>query len=164
MTSESNSPSPRRAALRWSPATRAGLVVAVLAVGAIGGAAASRFIDRAYPQSVLLLHPTAIAQVTSRGPVALKGQVAEIFGNKFVLQDGTGRALIDTGPRGDAAAPVAMNEAVTVQGYFDRGVVHADVLTRADGTSEAFGPPGPPPPHPHAPPPPPAPGVAPPAP
>lgn len=158
MTNQTTIASRRPAAPPWA---KAGLIMALLAVGGVGGAAASRFIDRGYPQSVLLLHPTAIAQVTSRGPVALKGQVAEVFGNKFVLQDGTGRALVDTGPRGDATPPVATNEAVTVQGYFDRGIVHADVLTRADGTSEAFGPPGPPPPPRHGPPPP-APAAAPP--
>ena len=125
-------------------AIRAGALVAALAVAAAGGAFGSHAIDRAYPRSVLLLQPTPIAQVTTSGPVALKGTVAEVFGGKFILQDDSGRTLVDTGPRGDRA-PVTKDETVTVQGYYDRGFLHAAVLTRADGTSEAFGPPGPPP-------------------
>lgn len=52
--------------------------------------------------------------------------------------------LVDTGPRGEGATPVAKGDTVTVQGHFDRGVIHANVMTRADGTSEEFGPGGPP--------------------
>ena len=29
------------------------------------------------------------------------GQVAEVFGNKFIIQDDSGRTLVDTGPRGE---------------------------------------------------------------
>jgi hypothetical protein len=126
---------------------RAGIVVAILAVGAAGGFGFGHYVDRAYPHSVLLLQPTPIAQAIKAAPVAFKGQVAEIFGGKFVLQDESGRALIDTGPRGDNMVALPKGEIVTVQGYFDNGLLHADVLTRADGSTEAFGPPGPPRPH-----------------
>jgi hypothetical protein len=40
---------------------------------------------------------------------------------------------------------VEKGEIVTIQGRFDNGFIHAEVMTRADGTSEAFGPPH----HPH---------------
>ena len=139
MTSDITNPPPRRSFKR--PAVTAGVLIAVLALGAAGGAAASHYIHRHYPQSVLLLQPKPIAQMTSRGPVALKGTVAEVFGGKFIIADASGRALVDTGPRGDNVAPVTKDETVTVQGYFDHGVIHAAVLTRADGSSEAFGPP-----------------------
>ena len=107
-----------------------------------------------------------------------KGNVAEIFGNKFILQDDSGRALVDLGPRGEYGNPVTRGETVTVQGRFERGVIRAQVVAHADGRSDAFGPPdrgpggpepkakgkkgaerGPPPPPPFAergPPPPPA--------
>jgi hypothetical protein len=49
---------------------------------------------------------------------------------------------------------VAKGEPVTVQGMFDRGVVHAQIVSHSDGRSEAFGPPPPPPPRGDAPPPP----------
>jgi hypothetical protein len=74
-----------------------------------------------------------------------KGQVAEVFGNKFIVQDDSGRTLVDTGPRGEGGKLVAKGETVTVQGHFDNGFIQANVMTRADGTSEAFGPPK----HPH---------------
>ena len=117
------------------------MAIAVLAVGAVGGAAASRYVHRHQPQAVLLLQPAPIAQLKSDAPVAIKGQVAEVFGNKFIVQDDSGRALIDTGPRGDGGKLVTKGEAITVQGRFDRGFIHAQVMTRADGTTEAFGPP-----------------------
>jgi hypothetical protein len=37
---------------------------------------------------------------------------------------------------------VAKGETITVQGHFENGFIHASVMTRADGTSEGFGPPG----------------------
>jgi hypothetical protein len=136
-------PPPRRA--RVSPRMMtAGVILAVLALGAAGGAGANRYIQKSRPQPVLLLQPVPIAQLKERTPVAVKGQVAEVYGNKFIVQDDSGRTLVDTGPRGEGA-PVPKGETVTVQGHFDNGFIHANVLTRADGTSQAF---GPPPPHP----------------
>jgi hypothetical protein len=151
MTSESTSgpgpgllPPPRR--FNISPRLMTtGAIIAVLAVGAVGGAGANRYIQKHRPQAVLLLEPAPIAQLKDRSPVAIKGQVAEVFGNKFILQDDSGRTLVDTGPRGEGGKPVAKGETVTVQGQFDNGSIHAIVMTRADGTSEAFGPPR----HPH---------------
>jgi hypothetical protein len=122
----------------------AGIVIAVLAAGAAGGAGVNRYIQKSHPQSVLLLQPAPIAQMTASGPVAVKGQVAEIFGNKIIVQDDSGRTLVDTGPRGEGGRLVAKGETITVQGNFENGFIHASVMTRADGTSEAFGPPKPP--------------------
>lgn len=121
----------------------AGVALAILVVGAAGGAAASRYARHHQPQAVLLLQPAPIGQMKDATPVAVKGQVAEIFGNKFIVQDDSGRALVETGPRGDDGKLVKKGDAVTVQGRFDRGFIHAQVMTRADGTTEAFGPPRP---------------------
>jgi hypothetical protein len=78
--------------------------------------------------------------------VAVKGQVAEIFGNKFIVQDGSGRALVDTGRPGESGQLVAKSENVTIQGRFERGFIHAEVISHPDGRNEFVGPPGPPPP------------------
>jgi hypothetical protein len=118
----------------------AGIVVG-LAVGAAGGASAYRYVQKTHPQSVLLLQPAPIGQMADPSAVAIKGQVAEVFGNKFIIQDDSGRTLVDTGPRGEGGKLVVKGEAITVQGRFENGFIHADVMTRADGTSEAFGPP-----------------------
>ena len=131
-----------------------GALIAILAVGAAAGAGGAKLAQRWDTHSVMLLQPSPIDKMADATTVAVKGNVAEIFGNKFIVQDGSGRALVDTGPRGDRGTIVAKNEAVTVQGRFDRGVIHAQVLVHADGKSEAFGPPRPPrpdrgPPGPH---------------
>jgi hypothetical protein len=117
--------------------------VAILAAGAALGAGGTRLAQNWRPQPVLLLQPAPIGTMREGSAVAAKGEVAEIFGNKFVVDDGSGRALVDTGPRGEDRKIVAKGETVTVQGRFDRGVVHAQLLAHADGRNEAFGPPGP---------------------
>jgi hypothetical protein len=161
---------------RWQDRSRgwlAGAALAVLIVGAAAGAGGVKMAQRWQPQSVMLLQPTAINKLEAGDTAAVKGSVAEIFGNKFVLDDGTARALIDLGPRGENADTVIKGETVTVQGMFDRGIVHARIVSHADGRNEAFGPPPPPrtteapPPPPEAPParadvpPPPPPGTPP---
>lgn len=118
----------------------AGIVIAVLAAGAAGGAAAYHRLQKHHPHAVLLLQPAPIARMADSDPVAVKGQVTEIFGNKFIIQDDSGHTLVDTGPGGEGARPIAKGETVTVQGHFDHGFIHAEVMTRADGTNEAFGP------------------------
>jgi hypothetical protein len=132
-------PAPRRIGMSRRLMSTA-IVIAVLAAGAAGGAGVYCHIQKSHPQSVLLLQPAPIAQLKDSGPLAVKGQVAEIFGNKFIIQDDSGRTLVDTGPRGEGGTPMVKGETVTVQGHFDNGFIHANVMTRADGTSQGFGP------------------------
>jgi len=77
-------------------------------------------------------------------PVAVRGDVAEVFGNKFIVADDSGRALVDTGRAGEGGTLVARSEAVTVQGRFEHGFIHATVITHADGRSDVVAPPAPP--------------------
>jgi uncharacterized protein YdeI (BOF family) len=138
-----NLPPPR---WRWqsSRSLLGGALIAVLAIGAAAGAGGTRMAQRWHAQSVMLLQPGPIDTMSNDSVVAVKGSVAEIFGNKFIVQDDSGRALVDTGPRGERGDTVAKGETITVQGRFDRGVIHAQVVAHADGRSEAFGPPRPP--------------------
>jgi hypothetical protein len=134
-------PPPRRRFQTSRRLMSVGIIIAVLAVGAAGGASVYRYVQKSHQQSVLLLQPAPIGQMTDSSAVAVKGQVAEVFGNKFIVQDDSGRTLVDTGPLGEGGRLVTKGEAITVQGRFENGFIHANVMTRADGTSEAFGPP-----------------------
>lgn len=97
------------------------------------------------PVVAMLITPTPIARLQPSDIVAVKGTIAEIYGNKFLLEDDSGRMLVDLGPGGDDRTVVTKGEQVSVQGRFDRGFVAAQILSHADGRSEAFGPPVPPP-------------------
>jgi hypothetical protein len=121
-------------------ATIAAVPIIALAMGA--GLVAVAELHR--PAIVLTLTPAPIAAMRDWSPVAVKGQVAEIFGNKFVIQDESGRALVETGPEGEGGKLVATTETVTVQGRFEHGFIHAAAISHADGHNDVLGPPGPP--------------------
>jgi hypothetical protein len=121
----------------------AGTVLAVLAIGVAAGAGGTRLAQRWQPRSVMLLQPAPISTMQEGNSVAARGSVTENFGHFFILQDSSGRALVDLGPRGDDVDAAAEGENVTVQGLFDRGLIHAQVLAHADGRTEEFGPPPP---------------------
>lgn len=97
------------------------------------------------PQPVMILTPVAIERLQAGTIVAVKGSVAEIYGNKFILQDDSGRMLVELGPRGEGGDVVTKGEQVAVQGQFDRGFIVAQLVSHADGRNQAFGPPPPPP-------------------
>ena len=114
--------------------------IAILLAGAALGAGGTRIALNREPQRVMLLQPASIGDMREDTPIAVKGEVTEIFGNKFVIQDASGRALVDTGPRGEDRRIVTKGETVSVQGRFDGGVIRAQFIMHADGRNEAFGP------------------------
>ncbi|KAB1079506.1 DNA-binding protein [Methylobacterium soli] len=117
-----------------------GALAAPLALGAVG-------LSLAKPGEVALtpLAPVAISALAPSGAVAARGEVAEIFGNKFILQDGSGRALVETGRSGEGGGLVVKGETVTVQGRFEKGFLHATLIAHADGNQVRLGPAGRPP-------------------
>lgn len=137
--SPSTSPSPAKTRSRRGLA--AALVAVPLALGAAGLSLA-----QSGGAPVAPVAASAIASFAPSGPVAAKGEVAEVFGNKFVVQDGTGRALVETGPRGEGGGLVKVGDTVTVQGRFEHGFLHAALITRPDGSQVVLGPAGGPPP------------------
>ena len=148
---EPNAPKPGEARLTRAPhgpSTRYAAmtlgVLGILAVGIVAGAGAVS-LTRPSPEMAPTT-PVAIASMPTTGLVTVKGQVAEIYGNKFVLQDSSGRALVETGRAGEGGKLVAKDEPVTVQGRFDDGFLRASFVVHADGRAEAIGPVGPPPP------------------
>jgi len=112
---------------------------------AVGGAAGAVAVDATRPSVEMApLAPVAIRSLSdSDAIVTVKGRTAEIFGNKFILADASGRALVDTGRAGDDRALVAVGQPVTVQGRFDRGYIRASFLIGADGKVVSLRPMGP---------------------
>lgn len=127
----------------------AGAAVALLAVG--GGVGATAVSQMRPAAQMAPLAPVAITAMEDGGIVTIKGTVAEIYGNKFILQDDSGRALVETGPAGESGKLVDKSEPVSVQGRFDNGFMHAAFIVKADGKTEALGGLGPHEPHRHGP-------------
>jgi hypothetical protein len=130
---EPSSPAARR--------TKLGLAaIGLLAVGGIaGGAVSHEFrppIEMA-PTHVVAIHNLATAQ----GIVTIRGRVAESFGNRWVVDDGSGRTLIDGGPHGESETLAPLGATVSVQGRFDRGTFHPSFLVDSSGTVTPLGPP-----------------------
>jgi hypothetical protein len=128
----------------------AGLAVLGAGLLAFGGATGAVVMAETRPSvSMAPATPVAIRSLSSTGIVTIRGRVAEVYGNKFVMDDGTGRALVDTGHEGDERQLVAANQPVTVQGRFERGFVHAAFLVGPDNKVLALGPLAGPPHGPH---------------
>ncbi|MDP1027717.1 hypothetical protein Q5H91_10870 [Sphingomonas sp. KR1UV-12] len=114
---------------------------ALFVVGGAGGALAGK----AFGPTVEMapMRPTAIRALTAGDDiVTIRGQVAEVFGNKFVASDGSGRALVDLGRAGEDKALVAPGQTVSVQGRFDRGMLRASFLVDATNKVLPLGPAG----------------------
>ncbi|MDX7952518.1 hypothetical protein P7D22_15215 [Lichenihabitans sp. Uapishka_5] len=124
---------------------RVALAAALVGAAAIG-AGATAVAQHGRRPVLVALTPAPVAAMRDGDAVAVKGQVAEIYGNKFILADDSGRTLVETGPRGDRGTMVDKSETVTVQGRFERGFVHAMAIQHGDGHTVILGPPGPPPP------------------
>ena len=111
----------------------------LIALGAGGGAAAVSMTRPSVTMAPTI--PTPIAKLSSTsGVVTAKGRVAEVFGDRFVVQDATGRAMVASNR--DAMPSVGSN--VMVQGRYDDGVMHAQYLVDPNGSVVPVGPPPPP--------------------
>lgn len=117
----------------------------VLALGFAGGAAAWSATQHAEATFDTSLAVTPIADLESSSEVGIAGQVAEIYGNKFVVSDGAAKALVETGRAGEGGKLVTAGETVTVQGRFRDGFLHASAIQHADQRIDELDPP--PPPH-----------------
>lgn len=120
--------------------SRVKTTIAAVALVAVGGAAGALALAETRPSVTMApATPVAIRSLAAEGIVTVRGRVAEVYGNKFVMADATGRALIDTGPGGEDGL-VKPNDPVTVQGRFDHGFIRAAFLVAPDGKITALGP------------------------
>lgn len=129
---------------RKLPVRTAVIGAALLALGIGGGATVAQMTGPSVEMAPL--NPVAIRSLTDTNSViSVRGRVAETYGPMFVLTDGSGRALVDLGRQGDGTGLVSAGQAVTVQGHYGRGMIHASFLVGADGKVVALRPIGPPP-------------------
>lgn len=112
----------------------------LLGVGAAGGAGAVQATRPSVEMAPTVATPTARLSATS-GVVTVRGRVAEVFGDRFVVQDGSGRAMVAAGREGRGT--VAIGQPVTVQGRYDEGQLRASYIVDAAGKVTAVGPRGP---------------------
>ncbi len=95
-------------------------------------------------EATTLVPSVAVSALEDDSLTSVTGQVAEIYGNKFILVDASGRALVETGRAGEDGTLFARDEVMTVQGRFHHGFMHASLLVHADGRVDTL---RPPPPH-----------------
>jgi uncharacterized protein YdeI (BOF family) len=128
------------------------LTLAAAGLLVVGGAAGAVTVAATRPSVTMApATPVAIRSLQSDGIVTIRGTVAETYGNKFVMADRTGRALVDLGREGEGSNLVAVGQPVTIQGRFEDGFVHASFLVAPGGKVTALGPVGGPPRGPHGP-------------
>lgn len=119
---------------------RAGLIAAaLLAVGIGGGATVAKMTAPSIEMAPI--KPVAIRSLTDSGSiVTVRGKVAESYGPMFILADGTGRTLVEGGRLTDGTGLISVGQTVSVQGRFDRSMLHASFLVGADGKVTALRP------------------------
>lgn len=133
--------SPVSARRRAFPARFALAGAALLAVG--GGVGAIAVHSTRATIEMAPTNPQPIGSLVEDSLVTVRGRIVEVFGNKAIVDDGSGRALIDLGRAGEGGDLLAASQTVTIQGRFDRGVVRASFLIGADGVTRALGRAGP---------------------
>jgi len=110
--------------------------IALLGAGGAIGATGARMAGPAI--EVAPLSPVAIGSLKSNeGLVTVRGKVSEVYGPMFTLADGSGRTLVDGGPRSEGL--IAAGTPVTIQGWNRNGVVHASFLVGTDGKVTPLG-------------------------
>jgi hypothetical protein len=110
--------------------------IALLGVGGAIGATAARMAGPSI--EVAPLSPVAIASLkTGEGLVTIRGKVGEVYGPSFILADGSGRTLVNAGPRANGL--VSSGATVTIQGWKRDGTVRASFLVGSDGTVTPLG-------------------------
>lgn len=88
----------------------------------------------------------SIDQLGNSAGMNIEGEVSDVFGNRFVLDDGTGRVLVEAGPERGQEYDIRAGERLTVYGQPDGDGFDAVRIVREDGSEiEVRGADGPPP-------------------
>lgn len=122
-----------------SQRAKAATAIALLAIGAVGGASAASLIRPGIEMAPAV--PTPVSKLSAAtGIVSVKGRVAEVYGDRFIIEDSSGRMMIDAGR--DDRLTIAKGDAIGVQGRYDDGQLRASFITDASGQVEQVGPRG----------------------
>ncbi|MDF1601115.1 hypothetical protein PZ895_15240 [Mesorhizobium sp. YIM 152430] len=80
----------------------------------------STFVSAALIAALIAAAPasaqTAIGDLNASREITIEGRVTDVFGNKFVLEDDSGRVLVETGPAWWRSTEVSVDENLTVIG------------------------------------------------
>jgi hypothetical protein len=125
---------------------KARIAMAGAALLLAGGGIGSAITHAVAPERVMAAAPPVRigSLATMQAPVlgdpiaTVRGRIAEQFGNRVVLDDGSGRVLVDTGPGRDGPT-LAIGQTITAQGRYGDGSIHAMYLIGADGRTYATG-------------------------
>ncbi|MFD1787044.1 hypothetical protein ACFSC3_05610 [Sphingomonas floccifaciens] len=123
--------------MKNSRAALAAGAAVLVALGAAGGAGAVQATRPNVEMAPTVATPAAKLAASS-GVVTVKGRVAEVYGDRFVLQDGSGRAMVAAGR--EARGTVSVGQSVMVQGRYDEGQLRASYLVDQNGRVAAVGP------------------------
>jgi uncharacterized protein YdeI (BOF family) len=92
------------------------------------------------------LSQTPIKDIQKLEGITISGEVTNVVGNDFILDDGTGQVIVDAGPRWWKEINLTPGERVTVTGEMDEGEFDAFSIQRQDGSIiQIRSPDGPPP-------------------
>lgn len=83
--------------------------------------------------STTALAQTSISDSLGDAEQTITGDVTDVFGNRFVLDDGARRVLVDTGPDWYQQVDIREGDRVTVRGEAKRNHFDAYSITTADG-------------------------------
>jgi hypothetical protein len=118
---------------------RMAIAVALVAIGGVGGASAALLTRPPIEMAPSVVTPIAKLNSAS-GIVSIKGRVAEVYGDRFVVADASGRTMVGAGREG--AGAIAVGNMLAVQGRYDDGQMRAAFLVGPTGAVEAVGPRG----------------------
>ncbi|MHA6722396.1 hypothetical protein [Sphingomonas sp. RS2018] len=111
----------------------------LLGLGAAGGAGAVSLTRPTVEMAPTVATPIARLSSAS-GVVTVKGRVTDVFNDRVVIQDATGRTLIDAGQ--EARGSIARGAPLTVQGQVRDGQLRPSYLIDQTGAVRAVGPGG----------------------
>lgn len=123
---------------RISRRTRLGLGAAILLGAGAAGGAGGVSLTRPTAEMAPIVTTTIAKLPSTDGIVTIKGRIAEVFGNRFIVQDQTGRTMIDAGRL--ANSPLTIGQTVSVQGRYDDGQLRPSYLVGPDGRVTEVGP------------------------